>query len=113
MRTTMFILDTMSGLDISEIRRKYQEYNRYLETIKDQLPAGIREYALAPWHYQVGLRDARCPHDAWVESLVVSEVATQESVQTRQVHITLQLLNAFHTAHLKFIYTGVSSYTVS
>jgi hypothetical protein len=31
------MLDTMSGLDVSDIGREYEECNRYLEDIKDQL----------------------------------------------------------------------------
>lgn len=82
-------------------------YPAHLAEIADRLPPGARAYAEAPWHYDFHHR--RCPHDAWLESLIISESPDHP----RRVDLTLRLLGAYHDAHLELRYTTVTRYTTT
>ncbi len=50
-----------------ELRAQWERYSAYLEGVKDALPAEVREFACAEWHYDPD--DPRCLHDARVHSI--------------------------------------------
>ena len=56
--------------------------------------------------------DHRSPHDAWVESIMISEPSSGERHQNRGLEIHVQLLGAYHDGTIEFIYTGVQSYEI-
>ena len=72
-----------------------------------QLP----DFATAAWYRDPS--DHRCPHDAWLEAIEISEPATGERKEKRQTAITIRLLGAYHDGEIIFRYSGVSSYVVA
>ncbi len=67
-------------------------------------------FATAEWYSDP--TDHRCPHDAWMESLEISEPATGERNEKRATAITLKLFGAYHDGHIVFRYVGVKEYSV-
>jgi hypothetical protein len=84
---------------------------RYLRSIVDRLPPGVRAFASADWHYDPA--DHRCPHDAWIEALTVHETPADGRSQRRNLEIYLRCLGAYHDGHLELRYTGVRSYSLT
>jgi hypothetical protein len=109
----MFILDTISSDDPQTSIQQFERYFDYLASIRDHLPKGVYEYAVAPWHYNFGLGDPRCPHDAWVESITLKEVAQGHNQAVRELEMSVRLLNAQHTGYILFTYNGVTSYQLN
>jgi len=76
----------------------WKRYMAYFATIRDRLPGIAREFVEAPWHYDTN--DHRCPHDAWVEQVLISEPANGDRRQRRRIDIQVRLLGAYHDGHL-------------
>ena len=72
------------------------------------MPGEAYSFAAADWHYDHD--DPRCPHDAWVEDLVVTEVASGPRAEIRDLEIRVRLLGAWHDGHIELTYTKVQSY---
>jgi hypothetical protein len=66
------------------------------------------DFATQPWYRDYS--DPRCPHDAWLESLMVREVATGERSEVRRTEISIRLLDAYHEGSITFLYSEVSRY---
>jgi hypothetical protein len=107
----MFVLDTISSDDPEISTQQFERYYAYLASIRDQLPKEAYKYAVAPWHYNFGLDDPRCPHDAWVDVITLKEVAQGRDQATRELEMSVRLLNAQHTGYITFNYTGVARYS--
>ena len=86
----------------------FDAYREYLESIRGRLPAAAYAFAAAPWHYDFS--DRRCPHDSWVESLIVSEPSSGDRRQHRAIEIAARLLGAYHDYHLLLTYKAVRGY---
>lgn len=71
----------------------------------------LPEFASADWYLDPS--DHRCPHDAWLETLEISEPAEGERKEKRQTAITVRLLGAYHDGHIVFRYVGVRKYSVA
>jgi hypothetical protein len=71
-----------------------------------QLP----DFARADWYSDP--TDHRCPHDAWLELIELSEPAEGEKKEKRKTAITIRLLGAYHDGHIVFHYADVSSFAV-
>jgi len=68
----MFILTTdLKDSEYVQVQRQWVAYERYLASQKERLTTSAYEFATADWHYNP--QDHRCPHDSWVESLIVTE----------------------------------------
>src|SRR6266481_1457657 len=108
MNSLIDVLTTNSTSE--EIARGFQEYRNFLAASKDRFPASAYDSASAPWHYDYG--DDRCPHDSWLESLVIREPATGTRNEVRAIEISVSLLGAFHDGHMELRYDGVQSYSL-
>ncbi|MEO8071875.1 MAG: hypothetical protein ABI686_01385 [Acidobacteriota bacterium] len=95
---------------IHEKRRSenWQAYQNRLQKIKKRMPLSVQEYALADWHYNFS--DHRCPHDAWLEHLIVRELVSGERSEIRSLEIEVKLLGAYHDGYIEFHYKEVKSY---
>ena len=69
---------------------------------------GAYTLATAEWYYDFG--NHRCPHDAWLEEAVLSEVATGERHEIRSTTLRVRLLGAYHDGHIEFRYPQVFRY---
>jgi hypothetical protein len=97
---------TGRGYDISNER-----YPAYFESIKDKLPPNARDFAEAGWHYD--FKSPKCPHDSWVETVVISEPADGETKDDRGLEIMVKLLGAFHDGLIELRYKGVYAYEMT
>jgi hypothetical protein len=95
--------------DREEIQACFRKYRDYLESIKGRLPKSTLEFATADWHYNP--EDHRCPHDSWVESVLIEEQSEGKRKEIRWNNIKLLLLNAFHDGHIDITYERVSNYS--
>ena len=68
------------------------------------------EFARANWYTDP--RDHRCPHDAWLESVEVTELAQGERSEIRSTKIVIKLLGAYHDGQIIFRYVGVKHFSL-
>jgi hypothetical protein len=85
-------------------------YQKYLASVRDQLPSGVAQIALADWYYDP--MDHRCPHDAWLESMALRESGHGEHQEIRSASMTVRLLGAYHDGHIELQYRDVTRYTL-
>ncbi len=104
-----FFTDIMHDPDIdrSEIKARFDAYYQRIESIREQLPVGVYEFAAAPWHYDNGEQGL---HDSWVESLIVDEVASEDNLQERSLQIRVRLLSAYQDRRIELYYKNVRKY---
>ena len=88
---------------IYEKRRKEQwrAYEQRLAKIAKRLPDSAREYALAEWRNNP--QDHRCPHDSWLEHVIVREPSSGERAQHRKLEIEVRLLGVYHDGYIEFV----------
>ncbi len=106
-----FILD-IPDLDprgpYEEIKRRQDAYDRHLESIRDRLPPSAYDFATT-----VAFRRDVSLHDAWVESLTITEPSTGERSHIRHVEIHVRLLGAWHDGYIQLCYKDVRRYALS
>jgi hypothetical protein len=54
----------------------------------------LPEFVNANWYSDH--MDHRCPHDGWLQALLVEELAEGERKEKRKTAITVKLLGAYH-----------------
>jgi len=86
----------------------FREYERYLHAHRERFPPSAWALATADWYFN--FQDHRCPHDAWLESVSISEPATGTRREVRTCQLTVRLLGAFHDGSIEFHYPDVRSY---
>jgi hypothetical protein len=111
MELKMKFLNYDYGTDRFELKKVFAEYKQYLIENRDSFPANAFDFAIAEWHYNFA--DHRCPHDAWVNSLQVLEIAKNDSQKDRVMEIRINLLGAYHDGEIEIIYQGIKSYNLS
>jgi len=87
----------------------YLNYEKYLPSIRGKLPEHVYAFAANPDHFNLESRSSL--HDAWLESIVVNEIATGERNEIRQLEVKLSLLGPFHDRRIHLHYTGVAQYS--
>ena len=75
-------------------------------TTTRQLPA----YTSEAWYSDPS--DHRCPHDAWLEAIEISEPAQGQRNEQRQTTITMRLFGAYHDGHIVLRYLGVQAFSL-
>jgi hypothetical protein len=86
------------------------EYFQYLKDDAEKFPAGAREFALAPWHYEMAHQ--KSPHDSWLEYFDIKELSSGKRNEVRVVEIRARYLGSHHDGHFTLIYRSVSSYSM-
>lgn len=100
--------DRNSHIYNQRYKEGWRNYQTRLQKIKKSMPPSVQEFALADWHYNSS--DHRCPHDAWLEHIIIREPASGDRLQIRGLEIEIRLLGAYHDGHLEFLYKEVESY---
>jgi hypothetical protein len=90
-----------------DVAEAYRRYQRYLREHEREFPPNALALGTAEW-YQNPI-DHRCPHDAWLENLIVSESG---SSRQRTTAIRIRLLGAYQDGHIEFIYPQVFAFTL-
>ncbi len=88
----------------------WKKYRAYLAEVAEQIPQSARDFALADWHHN--FKDSRAPHDAWVDQVLVYELATGDRQEERQCCIKLRLLGAYHDGYIEIEYINVNRYSL-
>jgi len=78
-----------------EAYRRYQEYLRQHER---EFPPSAFALATAEWYYNP--TEHRCPHDGWLENLIISETAGASKKRTTT--ILTRLVAAYHDGYIEF-----------
>jgi hypothetical protein len=92
------------------LKARFDAYREYLLSIRAKLPSSAYEFAMAEWHYDPQI--PQCPHDAWVEKLMIAEPALGERHEKRSIEIQLELLGAYHDGHIHLTYKNIRSYSL-
>lgn len=100
--------NTESHIYDKRSKQNWQAYQNRLQKIKKRMSPSVQEYALADWHYNPS--DHRCPHDAWLEHLIIRELASGERSEIRTLQIEIRLLGAYHDGYIELLYKDVESY---
>ncbi|MGY4535281.1 hypothetical protein ACVW0Y_004434 [Pseudomonas sp. TE3786] len=93
---------------LSDEKRQWEAYEFYLYQHKDDFPPSAYAFATASWHYDP--QHHHCPHDSWLESVVITELSEGLRKEQRTLQIKAVLLGAFHDGHLEIQYLDVHSY---
>lgn len=89
----------------------FPRYRDYVSSAKATFPPQAYELASSEWYFDP--KDHRCPHDAWLESLVVSEPSTGSRQEIRHTTIRVRLLGAYHDGFIELVYPKVFSYQLT
>ncbi len=100
-----YYLSDERNQDVVSAYRRYQEY---LRQHQNAFPSGAFSLATAEWYQNPS--DHRCPHDGWLESVVVAETPNAE--KKRPTTIRTRLMAAYHDGHIEFFYPQVFAYTL-
>jgi hypothetical protein len=99
---------SVASEDLEESAALFERYFEYLDSVKERMPREAYSFAAADWHYDHN--DSRCPHDAWVEELVLAEPSSGMRSEIRDLEIRVRLLGAWHDGHIELTYAKVQSY---
>ena len=102
-----FILSAQRDEDCASSFRRYREY---VTNSESTFPGGAFSLASSDWYFDP--REHRCPHDAWLESVLISEPATGGRNEQRVTTIRARLLSAYHDGFIEFSYPHVFRYSL-
>lgn len=88
-----------------DVAGAYRRYQEYLRDNEDRFPPGAYALGTAPWWQDAN--DHRSPHDAWLETVVISEPSAGERGEQRSVAIRVRLLGAWHDGWIELHYPRV------
>src|SRR5882724_9085038 len=89
-----------------DVREAYLRYQEYLRRHKHEFPPSAFALATAEWYQNSS--DHRCPHDGWLENLIISERV--DTNRKRTTTILTRLMAAYHDGYIEFSYPEVFSY---
>ncbi|HMQ11030.1 MAG TPA: hypothetical protein PKC21_08305 [Oligoflexia bacterium] len=89
----------------------YEKYMGYIESQQDLFSKNILKLIQSDWYYNPN--EPKCPHDAWLENLFISEKSYGDRNEKSATSISITLLNAYHNATITFEYENVISYNLS
>lgn len=87
----------------------FKNYEQYLAEKRDLFPPGARRLINSDWYFTFF---NQAPHDAWLESIAISESPSIVGEAQRSVSITIRLLAACHDGHIEFHYPRVVRYSL-
>ncbi len=96
--------------DLRAVRRQFNKYFQYLESVRERLPTSAYTFAIAQWHYNFS--DSRCPHDAWLENVTIDVLSTGRRSEGRACDIHVRLLGAYHDGYIELHYKNVLNYSL-
>jgi hypothetical protein len=88
----------------------FEGYRDYVTSNAARFPPGALSLASSDWYFDP--RDHRCPHDAWLEDLRISEPSTGARKEQRVTEIRVRLLGAYHDGFIELRYFGVIRYSL-
>jgi hypothetical protein len=89
----------------------FNRYREYLNANAAAFPRGALDLAKSNWYFNAN--DHRCPHDAWLESITISEPARGKRNEIRSTAIRVRLLGAYHDGYIELFYPHVLRYSLN
>jgi hypothetical protein len=86
-------------------------YFDYLDSVREHLAPHVAAFALPAERYS--LDSPHSLHDAWLESLIIEELAAGERGEQRSTRIAVRLLGAYRDRWHELTYSGVRSYRIA
>ena len=90
--------------------RSFQRYRDYLANHRERFPPSAYGLATSDWYFDANSH--RCPHDAWLETITITEDSGGERRHVRATQIALRLLGAYHDGQIEFLYPRVFFYKI-
>lgn len=87
--------------------KAFEKYQAYIQSNTSLFPASVLALATSDWYYN--FKDHRCPHDAWLESVLIHEPAEGERQEIRTTQMTVRLLGAYHDGYIEIRYKNIKS----
>jgi hypothetical protein len=106
----MTFLFTEDGRD-DDVVRAFRRYREYVESAKDSFPPSAYALATSDWYFNP--EDRRSPHDAWLESLHLTEPSSGERHEIRTLSLRLRLLGAYHDGFIELLYPRLFAYRLN
>jgi hypothetical protein len=94
----------------ADAARAFARYRDYLAAEAHRFPPHALALATADWYFLSD--DHRCPHDAWLQHVRLTEVGRGKGQQRRRDRLRIQLLGAYHDMILTFTYKAVIRYVL-
>jgi hypothetical protein len=94
----------------SDVVAAFRRYRHYLAQNASSFPPSAYDLATSDWYFDP--QDHRSPHDAWLESAVLEEIASDGRQSDRISSLKIRLLGAYHDGHIEFVYPNVRAYTL-
>jgi hypothetical protein len=88
-----------------------QGYFQYLTEMQGRLPPDVFRFAADSRNYD--LISHQSLHDAWLESLTITEPATGARSEIRGIQIDCCYLGPYHDVRIHLNYRGVSDYSLT
>lgn len=89
--------------------RGFAAYREYLERWKATFPPNAYALASSKWYFEPS--EHRCPHDAWLESVMIAEAGTGGRAEVRHTTVQVRLLAAYHDGFIQLFYSRVFGYS--
>ena len=86
------------------------QYFEYVESIKHSIPSHVYDLASDKSNYDLSSHTSL--HDAWLESICISEPASGDRSEVRGVFIKARYLGPFHDLHIELDYSNVIGYEI-
>jgi hypothetical protein len=109
MKKKLFLLNS-ENINNNDAANIFKDYMNYLEEIKNDLPSNVYDIFSNPYYYDS--QNHKCPHDGWIETLLINERYTKENRQDSIIDITIKLLGAYHDYFIYFNYKNVINYSL-
>jgi hypothetical protein len=89
----------------------FRRYRDYLHSLRNVFPPSAYALASSDWYFDPS--DHRCPHDAWLDTLHLSELSSGERSEKRSLSLGVHLLGAYHDGYIELRYPRVLSYALN
>lgn len=96
---------------VADVAGAFVRYKKYLHRNRKRFPSSALSLATSDWYF--GFSEHQAPHDAWLESVQITEPATGKRRESRSVSLSIKLLGAYHDGFIEFVYPNVLEYQLS
>ena len=90
-----------------DVTSAFANYRKYLDTHKDKFPKSAYELASSEWWYD--FNNHKCPHDAWLERVLIIEPSEGERNEDRATEVKVMLLSAYQDGYIELSYKNAVS----
>lgn len=104
----MFILSEHRDTDV---QKAFSRYARHLKANRERFPRSAYGLATSEWYFDFS--NHRCPHDAWLESVLIRDAASGKRHEKRHTAIIIRLLGAYHDGFIELHYPEVYAYQLT